>query len=101
MLAGSTRASMFSPARTWPVAKSISTQALAPVGTGGGGTGIAAACAGWPGCGVGVWAAATATRAALGGGQEDSGKAHRGENSGNGGPGSACGVRGFYVHSIR
>src|SRR4249919_635030 len=65
MLAGSMRASMFSPARIWPVSKSISSHARAPVGTGAGGTGIAAAGAGCPGCGSGVWAEATATRAAL------------------------------------
>src|SRR5574338_1181842 len=63
MLAGSTRWSMFSPARTCPVSKSISSQALAPLGTGAGGTGMAVG-AGWPGVGRGVWAEATATKAA-------------------------------------
>src|SRR5688572_33175540 len=39
MLAGSLRSSIFSPASTWPVPKSISSQDFAPVGTGAGGVG--------------------------------------------------------------
>ena len=57
------------------MSKSISNQALAPVGTGGGGTGMAAAV-GASGCGVGVGvcAAATVTSAALSAASKNRGK---------------------------
>jgi hypothetical protein len=62
MLAGSTLASSFSLARIWPLASSISSQAL-PVIEGGGGVGIEAATDSGVGTGMGagVWAEALAT----------------------------------------
>src|SRR3546814_13185477 len=60
MLAGATRSSTFSPASTWPLAASSSTQELACLGSGAGGIGrlsLSAAGAG-DGLGAGVRAMA-------------------------------------------
>src|SRR5690606_17090752 len=59
MLAGSTRWSIFSPARIWPLSWSISSHAV-PVTEGGGGVGRASSgCAAGAGAGVGAsWASA-------------------------------------------
>src|SRR5690606_19051751 len=61
MLAGGSGVSMFSPASTFPLAASITIQAVA-TGSGAGGTSIGAAAAGAapPGCGTGTGSCAVA-----------------------------------------